>query len=192
MRPLFQQRVLTGAVIALLATLIGCAEKPGAAPPEQAPQNPTPAQAPVLPASYAMTNAQPKLPTVKLWLGPREIEAEIASTTVQIATGMMFRKEMAENEGMLFVFLRPHRTAFYMRNTYVPLSCAYIDPDGAILELHDMKPLDESQILAKTDNIQYVLEMRQGWFARNNISVGTVVRSEVGSLRETFFRRTGP
>jgi len=108
---------------------------------------------------------------------------------VQIATGMMFRKEMGENQGMLFVFLRPHRTAFYMRNTYIPLSCAYIDPEGTVLELHDMKPLDESQITAKSDDIQYVLEMKQGWFARNNIAVGTVIRTEIGPLRDTFFRR---
>jgi uncharacterized membrane protein (UPF0127 family) len=138
-----------------------------------------------------MTNAQPKLPTVKLWLGAKEVQAEIASTTVQIATGMMFRKEMGEDEGMLFVFLRPHRTAFYMRNTYVPLTCAYIDPEGTILETHDMRPLDETQIEAKSDQVQYVLEMKQGWFARNNITVGTVIRTETGPLRETFFRRTG-
>ena len=186
MRPHLHQRLLVAAGLGTLAALGGCAEKPAAAPPGQPTQTMV---HPPQPTSYAMTNAQPKLPTVKLWLGPKEIEAEIASTTVQIATGMMFRKEMGENEGMLFVFLRPHRTAFYMRNTYIPLSCAYIDPDGTVLELHDMKPLDESQITAKSNDIQYVLEMKQGWFARNNISVGTVIRTEVGSLRDTFFRR---
>ena len=174
---------------AALCLLAGCAEKPNAAPAEQPTQ--TVAQPPPQQTLY-MTNAQPKLPTVKLWLGAKEIDAEIASTTVQIATGMMFRKEMGEDDGMLFVFLRPHRTGFYMRNTYIPLSCAYIDPEGTILELHDMQPLDETQILARHDNIQYVLEMKQGWFARNNISAGTVVRTELGSLRDTFFRRNRP
>jgi uncharacterized membrane protein (UPF0127 family) len=148
-------------------------------------QPPSPPQ----PSSYALTNAQPRLSIVKLWLGSQEIEAEIATSMVQIATGMMFRKEMAEKEGMLFVFPRPHQTAFYMRNTYIPLTCAYINPEGEILELHDMKPLDETPIPAKSDDILYVLEMKQGWFVRNNVSVGTVLRTEMGSLRDTFFRR---
>jgi uncharacterized membrane protein (UPF0127 family) len=184
-------RPFVAAVMIGISLVSGCApEKPNASAPEQPTQSV--AQLPPQPASYAMTNAQPKLPTVKLWLGSKEIVAEIASTTVQISTGMMFRKEMPENDGMLFVFLRPHRTTFYMRNTYIPLSCAYIDPEGTILEIHDMKPLDESPILAKTDDIQYVLEMNQGWFQRNDIQVGTVVRTEAGSLRDTFFRRTRP
>ena len=138
---------------------------------------------------YHMTNAQPKLPTIKLWLGAQEIQAEIAGTTMQIATGMMFRKDIGEKEGMLFVFARPHRAAFYMRNTYVPLTCAYIDAEGKILETHDMQPLDETPIPASTDDIQYVLEMKQGWFERNKVEVGSVIRSEVGSLPQTFFRR---
>ena len=135
------------------------------------------------------TNAQPKLATVKLWLGPQEVVAEIAISLPQVMTGMMFRKDMAEKEGMIFVFRQPHRASFYMRNTYLPLSCAYIDSEGAILEIHDMKPLDESPIEAESENIQYVLEMKQGWFDRNNIPKGTVIRSEYGSLADTFFKR---
>ena len=134
-------------------------------------------------------NAQPKLATVKLWLGPQEIVAEIAISLPQVMTGMMFRKDMAEKEGMIFVFRQPHRASFYMRNTYLPLSCAYIDSEGAILEIHDMKPLDESPIEAESENVQYVLEMKQGWFDRNNIPKGTVIRSEYGSLADTFFKR---
>jgi uncharacterized membrane protein (UPF0127 family) len=72
--------------------------------------------------------------TIKLWLGPQELTAELAMTIPQIMTGMMFRKEMAETEGMLFVFGRAHQASFYMRNTLIPLSCGYIDPEGAILE----------------------------------------------------------
>ena len=135
-----------------------------------------------------LDHAQPKLPTIKLWLGSAEVEAEQALTIEQISTGMMFRKDMGENEGMLFVFGRAHRTSFYMKNTSVPLSCAYIDPDGTILEIHDMKPLDESPIDAHHDNILYVLEMKQGWFQRHNIGVGTVLRTERGSLPQTYPR----
>jgi uncharacterized membrane protein (UPF0127 family) len=90
---------------------------------------------------------------------------------------------------MLFVFGRPHRTSFYMKNTTVPLSCAYIDTEGTILEIHDMKPLDETPIEAKSENILYVLEVKQGWFQRHNIGVGTVLRTERGSLPQTYPQR---
>ena len=90
---------------------------------------------------------------------------------------------------MLFVFAGPHRASFWMRNTVLPLTCAYIDPDGVILEIHDMKPLDETAIEAASDNVQFVLEMNQGWFARHHVSTGVVVRTERGSLLETYFGR---
>lgn len=136
-----------------------------------------------------LNHAQSKLRTMKLWLGPKEISAELAITETEIATGMMFRDKMEETEGMLFIFGRPHRASFYMRNTYVPLSLAYIDSEGAILEIHDAKPLDETPIFARSEQVQYVLEMKQGWFDRNGVRVGMVVRTEHGSLPETFFRR---
>ena len=126
---------------------------------------------------------------MKLWLGPKEITAELAISDVERNTGMMFRDKMEENEGMLFIFGGPALVSFYMKNTYVPLSCAYIGPDGTILEIHDLKPLDETPVYAKTDQIQYVLEVNQGWFQRHKIGVGTVLRTEKGSLQETFFRR---
>ena len=126
---------------------------------------------------------------MKLWLGPKEITAELAVSETEVATGMMFRDKMDENEGMLFIFGRPNRISFYMKNTYVPLSCAYIDSEGAILEIHDLKPLDENPVYAKSDQVQYVLEVKQGWFERNGVGVGAIVRTEHGSLPETFFRR---
>lgn len=135
------------------------------------------------------TRAQPKLRTVKLWLGAQEMAVEVALTGLEQQTGMMFRTNMAENEGMLFVFGQPHRAAFWMKNTLVPLSGAYLDSDGVILEIHDMKPLDETSIVASNDNILFVLETKAGWFERNNVGVGAVVRSESGSLAETFFRQ---
>ena len=132
-----------------------------------------------------MTNAQPKLPTLKLWLGAQELTAELALTPRQIATGMMFRTNLAESEAMLFVFRFPHRTSFYMKNTIVPLSCAYIDSEGIIREIHDLQPLNENPVEAASDEIQYVLEVKQGWFERNRVPVGTLVRTERGSLAET-------
>jgi len=106
-----------------------------------------------------------------------------------MAMGMMFRTNMLENEAMLFVHPYPVRASFWMRNTLLPLSCAYIDNEGLILEIHDMKPLDESPITAASEAVRYVLETRQGWFERNAVSTGAVVRTERGSLGETFFGR---
>jgi uncharacterized membrane protein (UPF0127 family) len=99
---------------------------------------------------------------------------------------------MGEEEGMLFVFAAPHRAAFYMRNTLIPLSGAYMDPDGRILEIHEMKPKDERPIPAASDRIQFVLETRQGWFERHGVGVGTLVRTEKGSLQELLRRAIRP
>jgi hypothetical protein len=114
------------------------------------------------------------------------VTTEIALTQVQVGTGMMFRKEMAENEGMLFVFARPHRAEFYMKNTTLPLTAAYLDSEGTILELHDLQPLNETPVKATADNVQFVLEMNQGWFKRHNVSVGTVISCETGRLADAF------
>ena len=159
------------------AIWIGCnrVEQLSSAPPPPTPREPK--------------QAQPALSTIKLWLGAEEIAAEQAITSMQIQTGLMFRKEMPENHGMLFVFNEPHRASFWMRNTVLPLTCAYIDANGVVLEIRDMKPLDESPIEAVSDNVQFVLEMNQGWFARHHVAPGTVVKTERGSLLETYFGR---
>jgi len=136
-----------------------------------------------------LDHPQPRLPTIKLWLGSQELVAEVARTQTEVATGMMFRKEMNENEAMLFVFAQPYQASFYMRNTLIPLSCAYIDTEGQILEIHDLKPRDETPVEAASANVRYVLETKQGWFDRNKIGVGTLVRTEAGSLTEAFFGR---
>ena len=139
-----------------------------------------------------LNRAQPKLPTIKIWLGARVLTAEIARTPVQMATGMMHRTEMGENEAMLFVYNAPQQAAFYMKNTLLPLSCAYIDPEGVIREIHDLQPKNEQSVAASTDQIQFVLETPQGWFAKNQVAVGTIVVTEQGTLQETFFPTDAP
>jgi uncharacterized membrane protein (UPF0127 family) len=134
-------------------------------------------------SGWSPAYAQPKLPTTKLWLGSQELVAELAQTSSQIASGLMFRTNLGPNEAMLFVFATPWRASFYMKNTLIPLSCAYIDSKGVILETHDMKPLDETTIYAASTNIQFVLEVRQGWFKTNQIGEGTLVRTENGPLQ---------
>jgi uncharacterized protein len=176
-------------LVALLGVACGSADGPDkkAAASAKPADKPAATEAPSTPP--VATKAQPKLRTIKLWLGAEEMITEIAASEKEIMTGMMFRTEMAENEGMLFILPGAQRAAFWMRNTLIPLSCAYIDPDGTILEIHDMKPKDETPITAKVTNILYVLEVKQGWFERHKIAVGTQIRSERGTLNETFFRR---
>jgi uncharacterized membrane protein (UPF0127 family) len=135
------------------------------------------------------TQAQPKLGTVHLWLGPEELLAEVASTRLEVETGMMFRTNLDENAGMLFIFGTPMQASFWMKNCSLPLSCGYIDPEGNLLEIHDLQPHNETPVVAATRNVQFVLEVNQGWFSRHHIQPGTLVRTEYGSLPETFLRR---
>jgi uncharacterized membrane protein (UPF0127 family) len=133
-----------------------------------------------------LTNAQSRLRTMKLYVGAEELKTELALKPVEIYTGMMWRTNMAENEAMLFAFSQPEQRAFYMRNTYVPLSLAYIDPEGTILEIYDLRPRNETSVPSRSSNIQFVLEVPQGWFKRHNIAPGAVVRSQYGELKNTF------
>ncbi len=142
--------------------------------------------APTAEPSLIPTKAQPKLATIKLWIGAGEMTAEMALTELQERTGMMFRTNMEENEGMIFVFAEPERASFWMKNTLLPLSAAYIDTKGTILEIHDLEPQNTNEVLAATDNVQFVLETRQGWFRRHNIKEGMGISTEKGPLNKVF------
>jgi len=179
-------RIFGDLTVLLLAAalLIGCG-KPAAPLPTSAPRSD------IDPIRGHLLHAQPKLPTTKVWLGREEMIAEIARASVEIATGMMYRTNMPENEAMLFVFLDKDigPKNFYMRNCVVPLSAAYITPDGIIAEIIDLQPGDERGVPSQASNVQFVLEVPQGWFTRHNVRAGMVVRTERGSLRETFISR---
>ncbi len=123
---------------------------------------------------------------LKLYLGAETLDAELALSIKEISTGLMYRKEMDENRGMLFVYPYVSDVAFYMKNTYIPLSVAYIDPEGVIQEIYDMEPLNEESVPSKSDNIRYILEVNQGWFARHGIEPGTLISSEKGDLPDLF------
>lgn len=119
----------------------------------------------------AQTAAQPKLDTIVLSAGMQNIRAEVARTPQQMATGMMFRREMGTHEGMLFAYDNPAVHCFWMRNTLLPLSIAFIADDGSIVNIADMQPQsDQSHCAAKP--VRFALEMNQGWFAKRNIQPG--------------------
>jgi uncharacterized protein len=135
------------------------------------------------------THAQPKLQTMKIYLGAETLEAELALTPQQEMTGMMFRTNIAETDAMLFVLPYPQRASFWMKNCPESLSAAYIGPDGLIEEIHHLEKNDSTPVVATNGNVIYVLEVNDGWFARHNISPGAVIRTEKGSLAETFFQK---
>jgi uncharacterized protein len=125
----------------------------------------------------AQDAAQPRLPTVPLTAGMHVIQAEVAQTPQQQQIGMMHRRTMGANEGMLFVYAQPNRLCFWMRNTLIPLTIAFIADDGRIVHLADMKPLDESSHCS-TEPVRYALEMNQGWFSKKGIRKGDRLRGQ--------------
>ena len=168
-------------LVALLfaaALLAGCKNSRDATPPPPPPS----AQIP------EATEAQPKLPTVKLYLGAETLDAEQALTEREQMTGMMFRTNIQEADSMIFVFPQPMQASFWMKNCPESISAAYIDPNGVIQEIHHLEKNDTNAVEAATDNIQFVLETSDGWFGRHNVNVGSVVRTEKGSLQETYFQ----
>jgi uncharacterized membrane protein (UPF0127 family) len=133
-------------------------------------------------------HAQPKLPTMKIYLGAEIVEAELALTGEQIQTGMMFRTNIQETDAMLFVLPYPWRANFWMKNCPESISAAYLTPDGVIQEIHHLEKNDTNGVVAARDDIQFVLETKEGWFARHHIMPGTVMRTEQGTLADTFLR----
>jgi hypothetical protein len=120
----------------------------------------------------AQSGPQPTLPTTELRIGTKKITAEIADEDHERVAGLMFRKSLASDSGMLFVMDRSAPVGFWMKNTEVPLTIAYIDAAGLIKELHDLQPRVEKPVPSRFPNIAYALEMPQGWFSKNNIWPG--------------------
>lgn len=118
-------------------------------------------------------NADP-LMTYPLKIKSHSLRAELAQTEEEKRTGLMFRKSLPENTGMLFVYEVEGRWAMWMKNTYVPLSVAFIDRNGVILNIEDMEPLTEESHAA-AGPAKYALEMSRGWFAKRGIGAGAHV-----------------
>ncbi|MBV8124750.1 MAG: DUF192 domain-containing protein [Burkholderiaceae bacterium] len=117
------------------------------------------------------------LNTIQLSAGMHLIHAEVAQTAQEREIGLMFRRSMPVNDGMLFVFQRPGMQCFWMRNTLIPLSVAFIADDGSIVNLDEMQAQTEnSHCSAKP--VRYVLEMNQGWFEKRGIKAGMNLRGQ--------------
>lgn len=126
---------------------------------------------------------QTGLPRMTLWLGRRNIplSVQVAQSEVERNLGLMYRDFMPENEGMLFRFDTAQKLCFWMKNTHLPLSLAYLDTQGRVVALMDMQPYTLTPHCAPVP-AAYAVEVNQGWFKRHHIRVGDVVRP----LRERF------
>jgi len=122
-------------------------------------------------AAWAQQGPQLDLQRVDLSAGMHRIDAQVAATPQEREIGLMHRKEMPSNEGMLFAFPVPGVQCFWMKNTLLPLTAAFVADDGTIVNLADMKPqtLDSH---CSDKPVRFVLEMNQGWFAKRGIKAG--------------------
>jgi uncharacterized membrane protein (UPF0127 family) len=128
--------------------------------------------------AWSQGSPQTQLPRVTLSAGMHLINAQVALTPEQRAIGLMHRPDMPTHEGMLFVFEQAGVQCFWMKNTLLPLTAAFVADDGTIVNLVDMKPqTTESHCSQKP--VRYVLEMKQGWFAQKNIKKSFVLKSSV-------------
>jgi len=133
--------------------------------------------------------AQSKLPVIKLYIGATELIAEVADEDRERRTGMMHRTEMGENEAMLFVFPYPHQTGFYMKNTTIPLSIAYIDRESRIAEIHNLQPGNINTVQSRSSRIMYALEVNQDWFTKNGIKPRAIISTDKGPLSKAVRAR---
>ncbi len=109
---------------------------------------------------------------VQLSLGPKTIEIELAIERSEQTRGLMYRRSMPADQGMLFVYQKPTRMSFWMRNTYIPLDIGFFTSDGVLREIRKMYPHDENPVKSIREDILYALEMNQGWFQKNGIKPG--------------------
>lgn len=121
---------------------------------------------------HGQESPQTHLPRTTLKAGMHLIQAQVASTPQQRATGLMHRQDMPANEGMLFVFESPAVQCFWMKNTLIPLTAAFVADDGSIVNLADMQPQSLDSHCSEKP-VRYVLEMNQGWFSKRGLRAGS-------------------
>lgn len=122
-------------------------------------------------AACAASKGNPALRSERLTVGTAEVLAEIARTSEEREKGLMFRKDLPDGKGMLFVFEADERLTFWMKDTLVPLSIAYISSDGTIREILDMEPRSLAPVPSRF-SVRYALEVPRGWFGRAGVRVG--------------------
>jgi len=120
-----------------------------------------------------------KFPVIQLTAGMHVIKAEVASNDAQREQGLMYREKMRQNEGMVFQFDSPVPVCMWMKNTLIPLSVAFIDDNGKIINIEDMEPKSTESHCARKP-ARYALEMNRGWFRQKNIKPNSVIQGLPG------------
>ncbi len=167
-------------VAAVIVSLAGCQQTVEQAPP---PPATPPAQ------TQSPPSAAQSLPSVALHIDNATLQTEIAATEAQRERGLMFRTNLGDNDGMIFLMGTPARATFWMKNTLIPLSVAFVDKNGVILEIHDMTPGDPSVpdnqlpiTRSDSDQVAFALETNLHWFALNEIKPGDKINPPPGTL----------
>lgn len=121
-----------------------------------------------------------------LRVGDRTVRVQIAARPEEVQRGLMYRQSLGRDEGMLFVFTRPQPMGFWMRNTTIPLDIGYFDPAGELREIYPLYPLDERPVSSRSRQLQFALEMNQGWFRENGVKPGAKLdlKAVAAALRE--------
>lgn len=134
-------------------------------------------ETPALPASHWF----------ELTIDKKTVQVQLAVTRAEMSKGLMERKELQPNEGMLFVYRRPIQASFWMKNTPLPLDIGFFNPEGILLEVYRLFPYDETSVPSRSDQVQFALEMNQGWFSKNKVRRGALLDLE--ELREALRAR---
>ncbi len=161
--------------IAVVALILAAATAGASAQPAAASKSVPPKTAALSGSQGAAIERAQSLPLTPLVIGTVKLQAEVANTPGQREIGLMHRFSLAPDHGMIFVFPTPQPLGFWMRNTYIPLSIAYLDPSGVILNIEDMAPQDDTTHWSR-GAAQYALEMRKGWFSERGVRAGDRVQ----------------
>lgn len=120
-------------------------------------------------------------------IGESTLQLQLALTAAEHQNGLMFRKELAEDHGMLFLFERPKQQGFWMKNTHLPLDIGYLDASGKLLEVHKLFPYDETPVPSSSAQILIAIETNRGWYANNQVSPGAQL--DIGALKSAIAKR---
>ncbi|QSR84305.1 DUF192 domain-containing protein [Methylacidimicrobium sp. B4] len=138
------------------------------------------------------TAAEAAAVPLRLSVGSGRLAVEVARTHEELSRGLMFRRSLDEDAGMLFLLPHEGVASFWMANTTIPLSVAFLDRTGAILEIHDLEPLDTRIVSSESARVRFALEVNRDWFARHAVRAGETVRLEGASWQQLADRKGNP
>ena len=182
-------RVPAGRLNLLFLALLTLACSSCESRPDNSPTPPKPPETTQQPTPPPPSDSPATLAKVTLHIGNASLTTELAATQAQEEYGLMNRTKLGDNDGMIFILPRVQTAEFWMKNTLIPLSIAYIDKDGLILEIHDMQPADPNvpdanlpRTKSDSDQVAYALETNLHWFAINGIKPGDKIQPAPSTL----------